>query len=131
MARGFSRQLAAQGKLDPVIGRERKEIRRRDFKCFPGEPRTNPVLIGEPGVGIRPRLWKVLAGRIVRGRRFPKVLKDKRVVSLDMGALRIAGAKFSGASSKERLKAVLKEVQSSEGQIILFIDELHTVVRCG
>jgi ATP-dependent Clp protease ATP-binding subunit ClpB len=118
-------KLAAQGKLDPVIGRD-EEIR-RVVQVLSRRTKNNPVLIGEPGVG-KTAIVEGLARRIVRGD-VPEGLKNKRIVSLDMGAL-VAGAKFRG-EFEERLKAVLKEVQSAGGNIILFIDELHTVVGAG
>jgi ATP-dependent Clp protease ATP-binding subunit ClpB len=117
--------LARKNKLDPVIGRD-EEIR-RVIQVLSRRTKNNPVLIGEPGVG-KTAIVEGLALRIVRGD-VPEGLKDRRIVALDMGAL-IAGAKFRG-EFEERLKAVLKEVQEAQGQIILFIDELHTVVGAG
>ena len=118
-------ELARKGKLDPVIGRD-DEIR-RVMQVLARRTKNNPVLIGEPGVG-KTAVVEGLARRIV-DKDVPKTLQDKRLVALDLGAL-VAGAKYRG-EFEDRLKAVLKEVTSSEGQIILFIDEMHTLVGAG
>ena len=117
--------LARKGKLDPVIGRD-EEVR-RVIQVLSRRTKNNPVLIGEPGVG-KTAIVEGLAQRIIRGD-VPEGLKNKRIFALDMGAL-VAGAKYRG-EFEERLKAVLKEIAESEGLIVLFIDELHTVVGAG
>jgi ATP-dependent Clp protease ATP-binding subunit ClpB len=118
-------ELARKGKLDPVIGRD-EEVR-RVIQVLSRRTKNNPVLIGEPGVG-KTAIVEGLAQRIIRGD-VPEGLKDKKIFALDMGAL-VAGAKYRG-EFEERLKAVLKEIAESEGKIVLFIDELHTVVGAG
>ena len=118
-------KLAGQGKLDPVIGRD-DEIR-RVIQILSRRTKNNPVLIGEPGVG-KTAIVEGLAQRIIKGD-VPDGLKNKKLITLDMGSL-VAGAKFRG-EFEERLKAVLKEIQAAQGQILLFIDELHTVVGAG
>ena len=118
-------QLARRGKLDPVIGRD-EEIR-RIIQILSRRTKNNPVLIGEPGVG-KTAIAEGLARRVVEGD-VPDTLKNKRIIALDMGAL-VAGAKYRG-EFEDRLKAVLKEIARSNGEIVLFIDELHTVVGAG
>src|SRR5690606_26360783 len=114
-----------QGKIDPIIGRD-EEIRRA-MQVLSRRTKNNPVLIGEPGVG-KTAIAEGLALRIIDGD-VPESLRDKRLMALDMGAL-IAGSKYRG-EFEERLKAILKEIEAAAGEIVLFIDELHTLVGAG
>src|SRR5690606_5830576 len=118
-------QLAEDGKLDPVIGRD-EEIR-RVLQILSRRTKNNPILIGEPGVG-KTAIAEGMAHRIIKGD-VPENLKDKLIYSLDMGAL-VAGAKYKG-EFEERLKSVVKEVTESDGRIVMFIDEIHTLVGAG
>src|SRR6185369_2825370 len=118
-------EIARQGKLDPAIGRD-DEIR-RTMQVLSRRTKNNPVLIGEPGVG-KTAIVEGLARRIVDGD-VPESLKDKRLIAMDLGAM-IAGAKFRG-EFEDRLKAFINEITSAQGEIILFIDELHTIVGAG
>jgi ATP-dependent Clp protease ATP-binding subunit ClpB len=118
-------EAARQGKIDPVIGRD-EEIR-RVIQVLSRRTKNNPVLIGEPGVG-KTAIVEGLARRIVEGD-VPEGLRNKRIVALDIGSM-VAGAKYRG-EFEERFKAVLKEIADAEGEIITFIDELHTIVGAG
>ena len=118
-------ELARKGKLDPIIGRD-QEIRRA-IQILSRRNKNNPILIGEPGVG-KTAIAEGIAQRILKGD-VPENLKDKTIFSLDLGAL-VAGAKYRG-EFEERLKAVLEEIENSEGRIILFIDEVHNIVGAG